>query len=172
MQTSDALVVHSESQPGPPMESIDITWHRFDVHRDIELGDLAELLDDDGGLESALLIKRDMLPVTSAASRRARPLAGRGDTVCRRSDDLHRIGPQVGRPLLGDLDPHLLARQRMTNEHGATVRCMCDADPTVADWPDVQDHLGFGGMGLTSSARRTSPAAGRARSTTRPDDAS
>ena len=86
--------------------------------------------------------------------------------------DLDSIGPKVGRALLRDVKPDSLPGQRMPDHNRAAVRRVRNADAAVPDRPDVDDHRCGGTADSTSTARRTSPAADVARSTTRPDDAS
>jgi hypothetical protein len=68
MQPRDAVVVDRESQPGSPVQALDIARHRFDLDGDIELRDLPQLVLDHGGLEAALFGKRNVLPVATPAT--------------------------------------------------------------------------------------------------------
>ena len=112
------------------------------THLTLEPGQPGELLLDDARLEPALLGQLDVLEVAAPTPTWVRERARGPDPMGRRHGDVHRVAAQEPPAVLGDLDRHLLPRQRVPHEdhHLALVEAGRDPGhevPAVGDRADL-----------------------------------
>ena len=73
--------VHGELGPRAPAQALDIARHRLDDDLSLDVGEAAQLLLDDRGLETSLLADRDVLEVAATAQAGAGIRAGWVDAL-------------------------------------------------------------------------------------------
>ena len=107
--------------------------HRLDLDREVDPGQVPQVLPDHLRLQPELGRPGRVLPVTAAAAAGARVGAGWLDPVGRRrTEHLDRVGPQVAGPGLGDDRRDPFTGQGVPDEHRAAVVAGY-ADPAGAD---------------------------------------
>ena len=136
--------VDGEAHAGAPMQAVRRGRQGFDRDVPVELRQPLQLLCDDSGLEPALCVDGNVLPVAAAASAGSGPRTRRQDAIRRRSDDLDGVSADVGASFLGDLDANLLPRQCVPDEDHSTVRRVRNAHTAVRRPFDVEDHAESG----------------------------
>ncbi len=156
VEADPSVAIDGETHPGAPTQPVGRPDHLFDHYRPLVPRQPPQLLGHQGSLQRPLGRHRHMLEVAPPASIRSGMGTWRCHPIWRCLEDLHRIGPEEGGGLTGDVGQYPFTGQGVPHKHHPAVVGPGHAPTAGGNGVGVKFHQGHGvGHSMGSSLQRT-----------------
>jgi hypothetical protein len=143
-----ATRVNPKADSGTPSQTVDISFHRFDVNVSLQSGEVSQLLGYPEFLQSPLGGEADVLEIAPATEIRPGVRTRGFHPVRRRTHDFDGVSPQEFGGLRRHLRHHSLARYGMAHEDHSSIGRMGYASATTSDIAHFElEQCGIEGVG-------------------------